>query len=119
MHNADFALRYAEKQYTKFTAQVGDNAHVYLESVVQHHLGNDLMDDDPATELELEKYCCSLDLCQQIVANSVGVEDRWTTIEKFRSKIAQVKRWISDVECEVLADSLELAHSSGYLMYQK
>jgi hypothetical protein len=77
------------------------------------------MDDDPVTDLELEKYCCGLHLCEEIVVNSVGVDDRWTTIERFRSEIARMRRLISDVECEVVADSLESAHGSGYLMYQK
>jgi hypothetical protein len=119
VRNADFALRYAERQYGKFRQRVPDNARLYVEAVVQHHLGNQPMDQEPLTEQKLQDCCDKLHLCQQIVINSVGIEDRWTKIEAYRCDTARLKRWISDVECEVLADSLEAAHRLRSLLYQK
>jgi hypothetical protein len=117
--NADFALRYAERRYAHFRQEIMDDGHLYLDSVVEHLLGNKAMERQPLTEQKLQNDCDKLHLCQQIVVNSVGVEDRWTKIEGYRREMGRLKQWLSDVECEVLADSLEASHRARTLVYQR
>jgi hypothetical protein len=117
-YNANYALDFAARAYTAVQQITSTDEAAYAESIAQYHLRGESVPDDGLNCHQLERLIEKCDICLDIVANSVGVEDRWKQIEKYKFHIFQINRWLSDIEIAVLAQNLEEEYRNRALAHQ-
>jgi hypothetical protein len=112
-------MKYAGKVYALIKKRTDGNSIFYAESIVMCHLRKEPLPEYALTTTDLSHLQNTFHICLEIVSNSVGIEDRYKQIQSYNDELSQLCRFISDIECGVLARSLEEEYAGRVLVHQR
>jgi hypothetical protein len=118
-YNANFAFKYAGRVHDLIQRRTGGNAVLYAETIAECYLKNVPLPQHTFTAAQLERLLNKYHLCLKIVVNSVGVEDRYSTIEHYKDELSQLCHFVSDIDCGVLAEILAEEYANRSLAHQR